>query len=134
MQQPQNQQTKNSLPSNQGSDLQVQRLRAKLTFVYRTPLHSNNHTKSEPHFKQTQSKQIDTARNQSDNTAILNMKQSLFNCSRQKVCKGNYCKCTLHIITFSVAPQEIMFPSTPPLMKSQNMVLYQGVVLCPLHP
>jgi len=34
MKQPQNKQMKNSLPSNQGSDLQVQRLRAKLPYVY----------------------------------------------------------------------------------------------------
>jgi len=86
MKQPQNKQMKNSLPSNQGSDLQVQRLRAKLPYVYWTPPPSNNHTKSELHFKQTQRKQIDTTRNQSDNTAILHMKQSLFGCLRQKVC------------------------------------------------
>jgi hypothetical protein len=136
MQQPQN----NSLPSNQGSELQVQQLRTKLSYrVLNFPFVPTTTHKSEPHLKQTQSKQTDTTRNQS---------QLLFGCLRQGIVVNEIIVVAPFTSVFSPSrsPKKEKVPplsSTSPhgfyflpldlSTEKSNTVLHQGVVACPLH-
>jgi hypothetical protein len=87
MQQPQN----NSLPSNQGSELRVQQLRTKLSYVcWTSPFIPTTTHKSEPHLKQTISQ-----------TIVVRLLKAEY------CCKRNYCNSTLHLSFFPpLVPQK----------------------------